>query len=80
VSIRIFLDTRSVPENLRLVAKDIKGRVIAEDEVDLSTNPEAVTLSVYDKKRRIVSVATEGLTGSNGCAAYDNLAVFPFSP
>ena len=80
VSIRIFLDTRSLPENLRLVAKDIKGRVIAEDEVDLSTNPEAATLSVYDKKRRIVSVATEGLTGSNGCAAYDNLAVFPFSP
>lgn len=80
VSIRIFLDARALPQNLRLVAKDIKGKVIAEDEVDLSTTPEAATLSVYDKKRRIASVATQGLTGSNGCAAYDNLAVFPFSP
>ncbi len=80
VSVRIFFDARSLPEKVRLVAKDWKGKVIAQDEVDLATTAEATTLSVFDKKRRIASIATEGLTGSNGCAAYDNLALFPFSP
>ena len=79
VSIRIFLDSRSLPESVRLVAKDGKGKVIAQDEVDLTTTSEPTTLSVFDRKTRIASVATEGLTGSNGCAAYDNLAFFPFS-
>ena len=79
VSIRIFLDSRALPESVRLVAKDRKGKVIAQDEVDLTTTSEPTTLSVFDRKGRIASVATEGLTGSNGCAAYDNLAFFPFS-
>ena len=80
VSIRIFFDARSLPEKVRLVAKDGKGKVIAQDEVDLATTSEPTTLRVFDRKRRIASVVTEGLTGSNGCAAYDNLAIFPFSP
>src|SRR5262249_19787922 len=79
VSIRVFFDSRALPESVRLVAKDRKGKVIAQDEVDLATTADATTFSVFDKNRRIASVVTEGLTGSNGCAAYDNLAFFPFS-
>lgn len=61
---------------VRLVAKDLNGVVLDQDEVDvLGGGYTSFDLSV--SALGIASVETDGITGTNVCAVFDNLTFSP---
>ena len=77
VSIRVFAGVNSDPQILQLVARDSRGRVLSREQFAVESHgfptPESFTLMVFDKKKRIASVVTEGITQNGICVAFDNL-------
>ncbi|HXG18462.1 MAG TPA: hypothetical protein VNN62_05245 [Methylomirabilota bacterium] len=83
VSIRWFAGTGDPTPTalpIRLIARDLRGRVIATDEFQLKAlffAPANFSLRVSKGKRKIASVETQGVTGGGICTAFDNLAFWP---
>jgi len=72
VSILMFAEAFDLIKTVRLVAKDLDGGTITQDEVEVIVDgfrPYTFNISAPG----IASVETEGITGGNVCAIYDNL-------
>src|SRR5262249_3762795 len=86
VSIRWFVENdtglngEAKPVMVRLRARDSTGNLLTTERKLVAAAPFRITsftLRVMDKKRRIASVETAGITGSDVCAGFDNLAFWP---
>lgn len=73
----------SAPLSVRLVAKDLQGKIVASDEFQLRElffAPASFTLSVNSHRKHIASIETQGVAGVTGnsiCVAFDNFAFWP---
>ena len=77
--ILVFAIAFKPPTTIHLVALDLNGNIIDQDEFTVPTSPTvfSFTLTVSSPAHEIASVETQGVAGNDACTAFDNLAFIP---
>jgi hypothetical protein len=79
-SILVFAVASNPPTTVHLVALDLNGAIVAQDEFTIPTSFGTIssfTLSVSAPGTGIASVETQGVAANIVCAAFDNLVFTP---
>jgi hypothetical protein len=78
-SILVFAQASSPPNTIHLIAIDLDGNIVDQDEFTITTanTTLAFTLSVSAPEVGITTIQTRGVTGNSVCTAFDNLTFIP---